>query len=508
MAANNNHFGLTLDTVAPKGGISAQASYNAQGKVTITYDADASVMKVWYTTSQAGSKSDSNYPTEWEAVAKEKNTAFTSDGTYYYHVVFKDSVANESEVFNSDAIVYETSAASVTSVAINDNAAYTKSRTGNKITFTFTTALTAISSVTMTGNIVGSPVAITLTEDEIAAKSATRNFDFTASAAQGTQTVTIAMTTVAGNSSSASDTITLDTTAASGTLTLRNSANTANLPTYINYTAIGVRIDCADEDWASYIITGPFSERSDGDVAGTIKGSVTSSEKANKYVFKTVTLNAGDGAKAISAKIYDAAGNETVLTTASVTLDQTKPVVVLSLSKDIISKQSGFDSSILSIAVTENGPGIASYSISIDGSVVKSGENTVPATFEITADMLATEGTHTIGVSVSDKADNTGVASKDIKLDITVPEVTKPTITNHSGYIGGNVVDTAAGFVRLNQISVTSGASDASTIAYSYCWINNKATDTTLPADSYKQTGAKTSFDYSTMLYVRCMWEE
>lgn len=497
MAANNNHFGLTLDTVAPKGSISAQASYNAQGKVTITYDSDASQMKVWYTASAAGSKSDSNYPTEWEAVAKEKNTAFTSDGTYYYHVVFKDSVANESEVFNSDAIVYETSAASVTSVAINDNDAYTKSRTGNKITFTFTTALTEISSVVMTGNIVGSPVAITLTEDEIAAKSATRNFDFTDSATQGAQTVTITLVTAAGNSSSASDTITLDTTAASGTLTLRNSANTANLATHINYTAIGVRIDCTDEDWASYIITGPFSEHSEGDEAGTIRGAVTASEKANKYVFKTITLNVGDGIKTINAKIYDNAGNETALTAASITLDQTKPVIILSLSKDIISRQPGFDSSVLAIEVTEAGSGIASYGISIDDRAVKSGENTVPATFEITADMLATEGTHTISVSVLDNAGNTGSANKDIKLDITAPVITAPTITNYGGYIGGNVVDTAAGFIRLNQISVTSGASDTSAIAYSYCWINNKATDTTLPAESYRQAGAKTSFDYS-----------
>lgn len=499
MAANTNHFGLTLDTVAPKGSISAQASYNAQGKVTITYDSDASQMKVWYTSSPVGSKSDSNYPTEWEAVAKEKNTAFTSDGTYYYHVVFKDSVANESEVFNSDAIVYETSAASVTSVTINDNAAYTKSRTGNKITFTFTTALTAISSVTMTGDIVGSPVIITLTEDEIAARSATRNFDFTSSAAQGIQTVTITLVTVAGNSSSASDAITLDTTTASGTLTLRNSTNTANLPTHINYTAIGVRIDCTDEDWASYVITGPFSEHSEGDEAGTIRGAVTASEKINKYVFKTITLNAGDGVKTINARIYDNAGNETILTAASVTLDQTKPVVVLSLSKDIISRQTHFNSSTLTIGVTETGSSTASYSINIDEDAVKSGEGIPPTTFEITADMLATEGTHTISVSVTDGSGNTGSTNKDIKLDVTSPEVITPTITNYGGYIGGNLVDTEAGFIRLNQISVTSGATDASAIEYSYCWINNKATDTTLPADSYRQVGAKTSFDYSAI---------
>lgn len=491
MAANNNHFGLTLDTVAPRGNISAEAFYNAQGKLTLTYDSDASQMKVWFNTSAEGSKTDEAYPTEWEAVAKEKNTAFVADGTYYYHVVYKDAVANESQVFNSGAIVYETAAASITSVAINDNASYTKSRTGNKIAFVFTTALSDIASVTLSGNIVGSPVIVTLTAEEIAAKKATRTFDFTAAAAQGNQTVTVTLTTAAGNTSSASDSITLDTTSAEGVLTLRTANNSANLPSYINYVAIGARIDCTADDWHSYKLTGPFK-------GSPLSGTVTANEKTNKYVFKTLTLNAGDGKKTIEACIYDNAGNETVLTSAMVTLDQTPPVITITPSRTILSRQSSYNSSVLTLKVTETGSGQKSHRIWLDTDTALTSDNTaLPGTYTITAESLATEGKHTVHVEVTDDAGNVGTASVDLTLDITAPSVTKPTITNKGGYIGGNAVDTAADFVRLNQIVVTSGASDTHTISKCYCWINNKAADNALPTSAALLEGAKTTFAYS-----------
>jgi len=498
MAANNNHFGLTLDTVAPKGGISAQASYNAQGKVTITYDADASQMKVWYTSTQAGSKSDSNYPTEWEAVAKEKNTAFTSDGTYYYHVVFKDSVANESEVFNSDAIVYETKGVTINTVAINDDAAYTTNLENNKIVFTFTNnTVSAISSGTITGNIVGSPIAINLNSEELAAGSAERTFSFN-TGVQGKQEVTVTLTTAAGNSSSASDTITVDTTPAAGVLTLRNSANTANLPLYINYVDVGVRIDCSATDWASCSISGPFAN-------SPLNITVSADDRKNGYVFSQIKLNTGDGLKNITAKIYDTAGNvNTETMAASVTLDQTAPVISITPNRTTISRQTGYNSATLTLAVTEDAKasGQDAYRIYLDDNTSQSfTSGTLPASYVVNADVFTDtlDAEHVVHVEVRDKAGNTGTKTIAIKLDITAPAVTKPTITNYKGYVGGNLVDTAAGFVRFNQISVTSGAEDASAIAYSYCWINNKVTDTSLP-EAAKKTGLKATFAYGDLL--------
>ena len=67
--ANNNHFDLTLDTLAPSGSITIPGAYiNANANLTINYG-DATYMKIWFNGSASASKSDVDYPAGWENVS-------------------------------------------------------------------------------------------------------------------------------------------------------------------------------------------------------------------------------------------------------------------------------------------------------------------------------------------------------------------------------------------------------------------------------------------------------
>lgn len=102
--ANNNHFNLTLDTLAPTGSITRPAAFiNENKNLVIVGNGDPVYMKVWYTkTSAPATKEDEEYlAAQWEAFSTTKKTNCVEEGDYYYHLVLKDDVENESDIYDA-----------------------------------------------------------------------------------------------------------------------------------------------------------------------------------------------------------------------------------------------------------------------------------------------------------------------------------------------------------------------------------------------------------------------
>lgn len=153
-----------------------------------------------------------------------------------------DDVGNESNVYNTALITYDTTSPTVKNVSINEGALKTNHKDNNYLYFEFedpeaSSGITGsgVMTATITGNIENSPITVTLSENEMGTGSATRKVEFNEEAADGIQTITVTVTDAAGNiSKSASDSITLDTTAAKATLILRDSKGENNLPSFVN----------------------------------------------------------------------------------------------------------------------------------------------------------------------------------------------------------------------------------------------------------------------------------
>ena len=360
---------------------------------------------------------------------------------------------------------------------------------------------------------VNSPIAISFTQTELSNGHAERTFDFTSVAPELTAIeVTVSINSNAGNTGTGSDNIQIDTEVPSGSVAFRNAADTQNLPTYINYTgdgagsteAISIRISCdyaqgQQQDWASYKVWGNLVGHTTEGTAYTGQGDNT-----NHYVtIPNVELVSGDGLKTVTAVLYDNAGHATTVTT-SITLDQTKPTVSITPSRTILSNNSGFTSSILTLAVTESGSGQKEYRVWISPDItVASGQGSLPATVTINNTDLNTEGAHIVNVTVTDNAGNTTdpAATYTLTLDTSAPTVSAVSISNHNGYIGGTSV--VSPFQRLDQISVLAGATDTySAVSTCRCWISTVAQDTNARGTAISYTGSFNYGQIDTSAYV------
>jgi hypothetical protein len=152
MAKNN--FTLTLDTLAPEGSITRPAHYlnSLEGKKVTIEKGDAVLMKVWFDTKSVGLVEDA--PTTFEAVATEKAIVLPKEGTYYAHLILRDEVANDSVIYNSEEIVYDTTAPVVTGFLMTDldgSDVITNARTVNYV-FNYEDNLSGSTSVRIYGD--------------------------------------------------------------------------------------------------------------------------------------------------------------------------------------------------------------------------------------------------------------------------------------------------------------------------------------------------------------------
>jgi len=144
-----------------------------------------------------------------------------------------DDVGNISSIVNSDAVVYDTVAPTISAVSINSGDGYTRVA-ANSVRVSFSDAISGVDYITLSGDIANDEkINYSLTDADRTAGY--KDINITLQGADGTKTVNATVTDRAGNTSASdSDTIVLDTTAATGTLVLRNADDTANLDGYVN----------------------------------------------------------------------------------------------------------------------------------------------------------------------------------------------------------------------------------------------------------------------------------
>lgn len=460
--ANNNHFLLTLDTLAPSGSISAPRYFKENGKITIVTD-DAQKMYVWFDDKDAGVRGDA--PADFIDAAKEIMSTFEADGNFYYHLVLVDDVGNESEVYNTEMITFDQTAPVVNSVSIKNGASYTISRSV-PVEVTFEDALSGVVTVELAGDI--APVTHSLTADEIEAGKVVLTVELNALTVEegeegADRIVTAIVTDAAGNVSvSKEDTIKLDTVAPTAALYLKTPDGSANLPAFVNKTEFMAEldIDTAHSDVIGYKVWG------DVEGAASEPVSYTTVPVGTDPIQAIFNFTTGDGPKTVNAKVIDEAGNETLLAPWTKTaLAQNVATAAIISDKAYISKIDGFTTAIISTTVVEGSAATKSWRLLSGETVVKSGEGAVPATIEVTtADApLTAEGAHELKLEVTDVATSVVVSDPiTVTSDFTGPVAS--TITTDAWY------NKTAGFVA-------SAADGTAGMAYMQAWVSNKAND-------------------------------
>lgn len=474
--ANQNHFELTLDTIAPTGSITRAYQYGKVNADMAVNVGDASFVKYWFTTSPTGTDQDANYPSEWTPVVAgttAKVTDFTADGQYYYHMQLMDSVDNKSPIYNTEIMNFDT-----TKPVVTDNTAgqkdhlyifdvdsndkdYTNDKQ-NKIHFEFSDP----------GQSASGPVSYRLNSTDFDADVTGQLvlgdngvkevlFSFKDDVADGTKTVNVYVSDAAGNESLVkSATITLDRQQAEATLKLTDSEGNV-IGEQTNANPINAEFVSTDTDIVGFKVwTGDTEPDTWVDPSDTTKYPIE------------LTLPEGDGNKTIHAAIIDQAGTVTQLTDATIILDQTDPTVDLVTDKAIISNVSGFNTAVLTLTGTDSGSGVASYSLKC-GATEISGANTAPPTsFNLTSANSMVEGDNTITLEVIDNAGNSDSSTVTVKLDTIAP----------TGTIGTLNTWYNAAFPITVTSSDGTGTSAGAGVDRFYAWTSTTATDTTVPS--------------------------
>ena len=428
--ANNNHFELNLDTLAPTGSITRVAPFmNTNGNLTIGRDiTDAVVMKVWFNDSATGSESDATYPSAWEAFAVTKQTEFSSNGTYYYHLQLMDSVNNKSVIYDTASMIYDTSAPEISNVYLADS-----TEQGDSTPRTKSTTIKWKFVYTETGGsgvarylIHATDMATDIDVSAAAASPVSGTLTFDQGVQDGTKTVTVTMWDNAGNvSQSVSATIILDTQLDKPTMVVtKHNDSSVIIPDngHINYHEIDINLSCDDTGVVGYKVW------EDGDT----EPAYTEQSEGTLNVDLTMTLSANDGTKIIHAKVKDISGNETAADNFTVVIDTVKPVVSLTTDVNLISNVSGSNTATLTLSATDAAGNIAAWDLTANGTSIKGATTTMPESFSLTSANSLVEGSNTIVLSATDEAGNSNTSTVTITLDTTAPTVTIGTLSGTS----------------------------------------------------------------------------
>lgn len=404
--ASNNYFDLTLKTIAPKGSIKSNVTYtNTNVDLELTYG-DATYMKVWFNES-ASATADDAASVAWEAPAAKKTTAFTAEGTYYYHLLLVDNLGNESEVYTAGPITFDQTKPVIDKFVISDEDSgetdITNSATVDYVLNIKDISVSGIASAVISGDC----TEVVLTNPDVATDLSGK---LVLTTGDGSKTVKVTVTDNAGNVSDQTVTITLDTGVDTAVLVLK-SGETQITNQYINYQEITAILTSDSTDVVSYKIW-------EGETEPTEWTSNSGSGTLN--VSKDMTLSSGDGQKVINAKIKDAAGNEATASPATVNYDKTAPEVSLTVDKTIISNNDGYNAAELALSGSDAFAGVKSYTLTC-GSISISEGTEIPSSFVLTSANSMVEGNNTITLTVVDNAGNSNSASVEVMLDTTAP---------------------------------------------------------------------------------------
>jgi hypothetical protein len=425
--ANNNHFQLTLDTLAPSGSITRPKEYlNANAAMTITKDDGATYMKVWFDQTAEGTKESEGYKNAtWEAVAESYTTKFTeTKGGLYYHLVLMDDVANESEVYNTEIMVYDTSAPEVTTFNLFDKDTNDTTLVNETtVSYTWACAVDPAPAPIVKAYLTGDCITDTTVDISGGAFTYTGTISFNAGEVDGTKTISLVVEDAAGNKSVAKEaSIVLDTQLDKPVLTLAKDAETpVAVTTWINYHDVVATLRCNDTNIEAYKIW-------EGDVEPE---EWTSQAPGTLNATLKMTLSDGDGQKTVRAKVRDTAKNTDYAEAVVTNIDTVLPATSIATDRVLISEVDGFNTAVLTMTATDDAAGLKSFSLKCGAETIKAtdiaefgkdGEGAAKEVkFDLTSANSMVEGANTITFTVEDVAGNVETKTVTVTLDTTAP---------------------------------------------------------------------------------------
>ena len=461
--ANNNHFELTLDTLAPAGSISGLGEFEKENKPLVIDGGDATFKKVWFDALNADDvtkECDGYKKAEWEAKDAKVESLFTTTGKYYYHLVLMDDVNNESEIYTLGPVNYDKDIPVVSNVVLKDsrNNSSNTNETTVTLSFDYTDVGTGVYKAVVSGDIEQKEIQLVASSNHYEGQITFKADAEAGKIIDGNKKVSVVVYDRAENVSTAveSNVILLDRELNKPTLMIQNSEG-LNLPEYINYREYVAKLSTTEDNIVAYKIW-------EGDAEPE---TWVEQEMGKLDVSVERTFSDGDGLKSVQARVKDVAGNTKLSDVKTTTIDSVPPVSELATDRVIISRVAGFDKAILTFGKTADnagGSGINYFELKRGEDIVISGAE-LPASHEVTVGALS-DGTYKYTLMVEDKAKNRTTSSEvSIKVDTTAPTLT---ITQLNTWY-------------TDQFDVNVSYSDASSLATMVAWSSTVAEDTTKP---------------------------
>lgn len=463
--ANNNHFELTLDTLAPVGSISGLGEFEKENKSLTIDGGNATFKKVWFDALPADEvtkECDGYKNAAWEAKETAVESMFTTTGVYYYHLVLMDDVNNESEIYTLGPVHFDKDVPTVSGVYLKDSRNNTSNTNETTLTFGFNYSDlgTGVYKAVVTGDVETKTIELVSSNSSYEGTIVLKAGE-SGEVEDGNKSISIVVYDKAENISAEakSNVILLDRELDKPTLLIKDSEGN-NLPAYINYRGYVAHLETTETNIVAYKIWEGSVEPEEW---------TTQPEGALKIDVEK-TFSDGDGEKVVKAKVKDVAGNTKESDVRSVIIDTAAPVAELESNVEIISKVAGYDKAILTFGETadnENGSGINYYELRRGEEVISSGAS-VPASYEITVGALA-DGIYKYTLMVRDQALNETISDEvTVKIDTTAPTLNINTL---------NVWYTSEFDVKVSY-------EDASVLDTMVVWSSTVPADQTLPENA------------------------
>ena len=505
----NNKFGLTLDTLAPTGSITRTTPQYVNGQSTFAINkGDATYMYVWLSKGSMDSELPKSGVT-WAPAAESISLTPAENGNFYANLVLMDDVSNKSAVYHSEIITYDTVKPTV---AITEFPALTNKHE-NSITFTMSdpTPSSGLAKYSISGDCVAiSDKAFTEAEKRAGQVTVTVTLNHTSHPSEDiARNVTVTVYDNAGNSASATCTITLDDQALANTLVITGAGTVhkgENLSGHwVNERPISAKISVSGTEWAGYKLYGDFATTAEGSATAEPTGytKVTAEEIAAKT--KTINglhLTGGDGNKVIRLKTIDKAGNVSAETTVTIKADYSAPTVSLAANKVYVSNIAGHNSVIVTPTVNANNAGMdadhATYQWYVGETAITNAQvagatadKKTPAPLTIPASLLGSETPNqektekTIKLKIKDSAGNEATSAPlTVYVDTKAPDGAITVDAWYNGEGGDHTTYTAWGKETFRTTISDAGAGLASYKA----WVSATATDTAAKGTSQNIT--------------------
>ena len=493
--ANNNHFNLTLDTIAPTGSITRPSEYVKAVNITFAVSSTASdvkYMKCWLT--RAGmtdaEKASAKSSASWVTYSTSAILTASAEGEWYGNVVFMDDVGNESSEYTSGKVNYDKTAPTISSVVVSDPSTVSGQPSDETDSLINNIVIAASDNVTDETGVASNISAFYISCDAFTSTytvspSSGNNYsgqvEFKSGTTQGSYTISVYAVDKAGNTSAAK-TFTIyydDATEKEITLNVYKDSSYSTLATYTNSATSYAKITFYTESGETSPHIVGYKLWRQGTTEPTTWTAVT---KGSTSVSAGAITGYSEGTVQYNAKSIDDVGHECTSTaTYSFTYDVTAPTAELSIDKTRISGASGTKPTA-TVTYKLSDTSVSSWTLAVNGTSIASGSSNVTsaATKAITASTggMKENAANSITLTVTDKAGNTTTKTVSLYLDTKAPTATWTTPTGvWYNKVGGT--DPNSGTAWSDPIISVSGDGSSGESITCYYWTSDASTDTT-----------------------------